>query len=50
MAFIDSNYAERGNGKIGWFGLFESEENKRDCPGGAYFYSGKGQETDWDFR
>lgn len=28
MAFIDSNYAERGNGKIGWFGLFESEENK----------------------
>ena len=26
-AFIDYTYKEEGNGKIGWFGLFESEED-----------------------
>lgn len=26
-AFIDYTYAEKGSGKIGWFGLFESEED-----------------------
>ena len=25
--FIDYTYKEEGNGKIGWFGLFESEDN-----------------------
>jgi len=27
-AYIDHTYAEEGNGKIGWFGLFESEDDK----------------------
>jgi hypothetical protein len=27
-AFIDYNYREEGAGKIGWFGLFESEDDK----------------------
>lgn len=26
-AFIDYTYTEKGNGKIGWFGLFESEQD-----------------------
>jgi len=26
-AFIDYTYKEAGSGKIGWFGLFESEED-----------------------